>query len=69
MFKMNLQLLLIIWWIGAALASISLLIPQYNIYLISGSIGWATVIASTALIIIEIKRIKVDDKRRIQSEK
>jgi hypothetical protein len=52
----NLPLLIILWWVGAVIAGISLLIPQYNYYLIGGSLGWITVVITSGLIIYAIKR-------------
>jgi 4-hydroxybenzoate polyprenyltransferase len=64
MTRISLQTLIIIWWLGAVTAAISLLIPLYSAYLIVGSVGWAVVLSSTALIIYEIKRIKEEDKKK-----
>lgn len=58
MAKSNLQILIIIWWVGAALAGISLIIPLYDVYLIVGITGWIIMLISTALIIYMIKKIK-----------
>jgi 4-hydroxybenzoate polyprenyltransferase len=56
--------LIIIWWIGAAVAAGSLLIQIYELYIIVGILGWTVVLITTALIIYEIKIIKQEDKRR-----
>lgn len=64
MTRISLQTLIIIWWLGAVTAAISLLIPLYSAYLIVGSVGWAVVLSTTALIIYEIKRIKEEDKKK-----
>lgn len=64
MIRASLQTLIIIWWLGAVTAAISLLIPLYSVYLLVGSIGWAVVLSTTALIIYEIKRIKEEDKKK-----
>jgi 4-hydroxybenzoate polyprenyltransferase len=64
MIRVSLQTLIIIWWLGAVTAAISLLIPLYSVYLLVGSIGWAVVLSTTALIIYEIKRIKEEDKKK-----
>lgn len=64
MIRISLQTLIIIWWLGAVTAAISLLIPLYSVYLLVGSIGWAVVLSTTALIIYEIKRIKEEDKKK-----
>ena len=58
MAKSNLQILIIIWWVGAALAGISLIIPLYDVYLIVGIMGWIIMLISTSLIIYMIKKIK-----------
>ena len=64
MFRINLQLLIIIWWIGAAVAAGSLLVHIYELYIIAGILGWSVVLITTALIVYEIKTIKQEDKRR-----
>jgi hypothetical protein len=69
MFRINLQILIIIWWIGAAVAAGSLLIQIYELYVIVGIGGWIVVLITTTLIIYEIKGIKQEDKRRETAEK
>ena len=64
MFRINLQILIVIWWIGASIAAGSLLIKIYELYVIVGIVGWMVVIITTALIIYEIKSIKQEDKRK-----
>jgi hypothetical protein len=64
----NLPLLIILWWIGAVIAGISLLIPQYNYYLIGGSLGWITVVITSGLIIYAIKRNNKESQKNTQSE-
>ena len=64
MFRINLQILIIIWWVGAAVAAGSLLIHIYELYVLVGILGWAVVLITTALIVYEIKTIKQEDKRR-----
>jgi hypothetical protein len=64
MVRIGLQTLIIIWWLGAVTAAISLLIPLYSAYVIVGSAGWSVVLSTTALIIYEIKRIKEEDKKK-----
>ena len=64
MVRISLQTLIIIWWLGAVTAAISLLIPLYSAYVIIGSTGWIVVLSTTALIIYEIKRIKEEDKKK-----
>jgi hypothetical protein len=64
MAKPNLQILIIVWWVGAALAGISLVIPIYEIYLIVGISGWIIMLISTSLIIYMIKKIKKEDRSK-----
>jgi hypothetical protein len=64
MAKSNLQILIIVWWVGAALAGISLVIPIYEIYLIVGISGWIIMLISTSLIIYMIKKIKKEDRSK-----
>jgi len=63
----NLPLLIILWWVGAVIAGISLLIPQYNYYLIGGSLGWITVVITSGLIIYAIKRNNKESQRNMSS--
>ena len=64
MVRISLQTLIIIWWLGALAAAISLFTPIYSAYVIIGSIGWAVVLSTTTLTIYEIKRIKEEDKKK-----
>jgi hypothetical protein len=64
MAKSNLQTLIIVWWVGAALAGISLFIPMYEVYLIVGITGWIIMPISTCLIIYMIKKIKKEDRSK-----
>jgi FtsH-binding integral membrane protein len=64
MVRISLQILIIIWWIGAAIASIAVVIHKHGQYALIGTTGWVIVITSTALIIYEIKRIKEEVKKR-----
>ena len=66
MFRASLQILIIIWWVGAGIASIAIVIHRYEQYTIVGTAGWIITIASTALIIYEIKRIKEEDKKLME---
>ncbi|MGD1835865.1 MAG: hypothetical protein ACPKQO_09105 [Nitrososphaeraceae archaeon] len=59
--KINLQLLIIFWWIGAGIALISFLLPIYIHYIIIAGIGWIIILSSTILIVYEIKKIKEED--------
>jgi hypothetical protein len=69
MFRISLQILIVIWWIGAAIAAGSLLIQIYELYVIVGIGGWIVVLITTALIVYEIKCIRLEDKRREMAEK
>jgi hypothetical protein len=69
MLRINLQILIIIWWIGAAVAAGSLLIQIYELYVIVGVAGWIVILITTALIVYEIESIKQEDKRREMAEK
>jgi hypothetical protein len=64
MAKSNLQTLIIVWWVGAALAGISLVIPIYEIYLIVGITGWIIMLISTSFLIYMIKKIKKEDRSK-----
>jgi membrane protein implicated in regulation of membrane protease activity len=68
MFRINLQVLIIIWWIGAAVAASALLTHIYILYIIVGIAGWIIVSVTTALIVYEIKRIKQEDKKKELTE-
>ncbi len=64
MVRIGLQFLIIVWWIGAIIAGISLLAPIYYSYVVLGSTGWTIVLSTTGLIVYEIKRIKEEDKKK-----
>ena len=66
-FSINLPVLIILWWIGAIVAGLSLLIPQYTYYAIAGSIGWVIVVIASGLIIYAIKRNNEESQRNISS--
>jgi flagellar biosynthesis protein FliR len=66
--SINLPLLIILWWVGAVIAGISLLIPQYNYYLIGGSLGWITVVITSGLIIYAIKRNNKESQKNMPSK-
>jgi flagellar biosynthesis protein FliR len=67
-FSINLPILIILWWVGAVIAGISLLIPQYNYYLIGGSLGWITVVITSGLIIYAIKRNNKESQKNMPSK-
>ena len=69
MFRINLQSLIIIWWIGAGIAVSEFLIRIYEIYVVVGICGWSIIFISTMLIINEIRRIKLEDKKKGLAEK
>jgi hypothetical protein len=54
--NINIQILLLIWCIGAAISAVALLIPIYIIFLIVGSIGWVSVGLTTLLILYGLKK-------------
>lgn len=66
-FYINLQILIILWWIGAIVSGLSLLIPQYTYFLIVGSVGWITVVIASSLIIYAIKRNDKESQRNMSS--
>jgi FtsH-binding integral membrane protein len=66
MFRASLQILIVIWWIGASIAAIAIIFHKYEQYALIGTTGWIITIASTALIIYEIKRIKEEDKELME---
>ena len=67
-FSINLPILIILWWVGAVIAGISLLIPQYNYYLIGGSLGWIMVVIASGLIIYAIKRNNKESQKNMPSK-
>jgi FtsH-binding integral membrane protein len=67
MFRASLQILIVIWWIGASIATIAIIFHKYEQYAVVGSTGWIITIASTALIIYEIKRIRAEDKELMEN--
>jgi membrane associated rhomboid family serine protease len=67
MFRASLQILIVIWWIGAGIATIAIIFHKYEQYAVVGSNGWIITIASTALIIYEIKRIRAEDKELMEN--
>ena len=52
---------------GAIVAGLSLLIPQYTYFLIMGSLGWITVVIASGLIIYAIKRNDKESQRNMSS--
>lgn len=60
----HLATLVIVWWIGAALASLALFLPNYNHFFTVGIVGWSTIMVSSGLIAYEIRRIKAEDRKK-----
>ncbi len=54
--NINIQILLLIWCMGAAISAVALLIPIYSIFLIVGSVGWTSVGLTTLLILYGLKK-------------
>jgi hypothetical protein len=67
--RIRIQILVIIWWLGAITSAVSLLASTYSAYVIVGVAGWSVVAITSALIIYEIKRIKEEDKKKQLAEK
>jgi hypothetical protein len=61
---LNVYILVIVWFVGAAVAGFALFSPDYSVYLVAGITGWVTVGGATAFIIYEIKRIRSEDKKK-----
>ena len=61
---MHIYILIAIWCAGIATAAGAIFIPIYENFVIVGAIGWATVAASSGLILYEIKRIRAEDRRK-----
>jgi hypothetical protein len=54
--KIDIQILLLIWCVGAALSAIALIIPIYFIFFIVALVGWITVGVSSFLIFLHLKK-------------
>ncbi|HEU5120510.1 MAG TPA: hypothetical protein VFT71_05945 [Candidatus Nitrosocosmicus sp.] len=54
--KIDIQILLFIWCVGAALSAIALIIPIYYIFFIVALVGWITVGISSFLIFLHLKK-------------
>lgn len=54
--EIDIQILLFMWCLGAALSAVALLIPIYYIFVIVGSVGWICVGLCSFLIILHIKK-------------
>ncbi|MBA3976672.1 MAG: hypothetical protein H0X50_00560 [Nitrosopumilus sp.] len=53
--EINIQILLVMWCIGAVVAGVALLIPIYSLFFIVGSIGWLSVVIITLLFFMVLK--------------
>jgi FtsH-binding integral membrane protein len=60
----HIYILIAIWCGGIATAAAAIFIPIYENFVIVGAIGWITVVASSGLILYEIKRIRAEDRRK-----
>lgn len=56
--------LILLWWAGAGMATAAIFLPIYENYLVISIAGWSTVAVATALIFIEMRRIKAEDKKK-----
>ena len=61
---MQIYILVAIWFAGIATAGIALLLEDYSNYVVIGTAGWTTVVASTGMIFYEIKRIRTEDRKK-----
>jgi hypothetical protein len=61
---MQIYILVAIWFAGIATAGIALLLEDYSNYVVIGTAGWTTVVASSAMIFYEIKRIRTEDRKK-----
>lgn len=55
-YEINIQILFLLWCVGATLAAVALLIPIYWLFAVSGAVGWITVCITTVLIFFHIKK-------------
>lgn len=61
---MQIYILVAIWFAGIATGGIALLIEDYSNYVVVGTAGWITVVASLGMIFYEIKRIRAEDRKK-----
>lgn len=59
-----LTILILVWWAGAGIATIAIFVPIYDHYLVVSVAGWLVVAAATGLILVEMRRIKAEDKKK-----
>jgi hypothetical protein len=61
---MQIHILVAVWFAGIATTGIALLFEDYSSYATIGTVGWAIVAASSAMIFYEIKRIRSEDRKK-----
>jgi hypothetical protein len=61
---MQIHILVAVWFAGIATTGIALLFEDYSKYATIGTVGWAIVAASSAMIFYEIKRIRSEDRKK-----
>ena len=61
---MQIYIVIAIWFAGIATAGMALFVKDYSNYVIIGSAGWTTVVASSGVIFYEIKRIRAEDRNK-----
>jgi hypothetical protein len=61
---MQIYILVTIWFVGITITGIALLFEDYSDYVAIGTAGWTIVVASSGMIIYEIKRIRSDDRKK-----
>jgi hypothetical protein len=61
---MKIYILVAIWFAGIATAGIALFLEDYSNYVIIGAAGWITVVASSGVLFYEIKKIRVEDRKK-----
>ncbi|MDQ3873320.1 MAG: hypothetical protein M3258_06885 [Thermoproteota archaeon] len=61
---MQIYIVIAIWFAGIATAGVALFVRDYSNYVLIGSAGWTTVVASSGVIFYEIKRIRAEDRNK-----
>jgi hypothetical protein len=61
---MQIYIVIAIWFAGIATAGMALFVRDYSNYVLIGSAGWTTVVASSGVIFYEIKRIRAEDRNK-----
>jgi FtsH-binding integral membrane protein len=59
-----LTMLILVWWAGAGIATLAIFVPVYESYLVVSIVGWLVIAAVTGLTLVEIRRIKAEDKKK-----